>query len=387
MLPPMRAILGLVAVTGVAHADPVNLLTHTDATVEVSSSVNSDTFLPQHLVDGDLQTAWNSASDDPNPWVAFEVPANAHVDSVRLTVGFTKGAWFKQNHRISAIEVTGGDRAPMHVKLDPNSDKLQELVINSGGGRYRLRVESTEPGTNKDWDEIVISELEVWGTTAAPLAKPKTPRVTIGAGSSKVDCVHVLWPKAKGGRVTATEGVTRADWSAPVCTVERRPNKSKTHTTTLALVKGLVVTDKLEKTWTEAEDSTYDAHHLRSSELVLGSEPMLLVEDAADYYGDMTGSQRSTFTLYRHGTGKLVPVASWDTRSETIEMFSKARTCSLQAGKPEKPMPELVLTCADDESGYEAKDNKHHSTVMKLHWKGTAYDVPEAAHLKDEVPY
>lgn len=380
MLRAMRAILVVVALGRVAHGEAVNLLTHTPARIAVSSAVNSDTFVPDHLVDGDRKTAWNSAPGDAHASIQLRIPANAHVDTIRLTTGFTTGAWFKQNLRIKKLTLRHLGKS-RQITLDPDSDKLQDIPIDDTGGDYTLTVDETVRGTNKDWDEVVVSELEVWGTTPEP--RPASPHVMIG--SLDVDCVHALWPKAKGARVSATEGVTSVDWTEPLCTVERHAARSTTSTTTLALMKGLAVTDKIERTYAD-EDPGRSRHSLSWTAFDLGRERALVVDDKVESFGDMTGSRQDVLTLYRYGTGKLVPVTTWEEGAQSVEMWSQERSCTLKLGKSEQPMPELVLTCVETTTGFEAKDNKKTTAIIRFHWHGTAYDTPEGAQMPHVLP-
>jgi hypothetical protein len=89
--------LGALAVVGhggTAAADTqasVNLFTTVPTAVAVSSTVESNTILPAHLVDGKLDTAWNSHTGElVGAWIGARLPADVHVDTIKLTVGFTK---------------------------------------------------------------------------------------------------------------------------------------------------------------------------------------------------------------------------------------------------------------------------------------------------------
>src|SRR4051812_29610563 len=88
----------------------VELLHRTDASVRVSSTVQNPANLPLHLVDGSLDTAWNSRTDDlVGAWIEVTVPPGATVDAVRLTAGYTfvgaHGDLFPANQRVRSIRI------------------------------------------------------------------------------------------------------------------------------------------------------------------------------------------------------------------------------------------------------------------------------------------
>jgi hypothetical protein len=84
------ALAVTIAMAGTARAD-VNLLVSAPTTVAVSSTVDNAKIVPAHLVDGKLDTAWNSRTGDlVGAWVAVRVPKEAHVTSIKLTAGFVK---------------------------------------------------------------------------------------------------------------------------------------------------------------------------------------------------------------------------------------------------------------------------------------------------------
>ena len=67
----------------------VNLLVSAPSAVAVSSVEAGGRFPAANLVDGDPKTAWNSrAGELTGAWLAFRVPADARVTSIKLTAGF-----------------------------------------------------------------------------------------------------------------------------------------------------------------------------------------------------------------------------------------------------------------------------------------------------------
>lgn len=164
----------------------VELLHHTKSVVAVSSTVLNPKYQPEALVDGDLATAWNSRTGDlAGSWMAFRVPTDAFVTAVKLDVGFEskgpEGDYFTQNHRLKRVRISHGNKIVADAPLDPDKRGLQTIAISSPGGDFRIQVVAVAPGTRKTWRETVVSELEVWGHTPAPLAKPASPTVKVGS--------------------------------------------------------------------------------------------------------------------------------------------------------------------------------------------------------------
>jgi hypothetical protein len=163
----------------------VELLHATSSVVAVSSLVQNAKIRPEHLVDGDLETAWNSRTGDLRPWIRFRVPKAARVHEVRLTVGFThsdKGDdWFVMNHRIRAVELSRDGAALGRFLLDPDNRALQRIPLDQPGGDFTLAIVDAVPGTRAGWREIAISELEVWGALPAGTAPAHAgPQVRVG---------------------------------------------------------------------------------------------------------------------------------------------------------------------------------------------------------------
>lgn len=177
---PVAIDAGTAVDAGVAR---VELLHQYLAKVEVSSRVMNKTIKPEHLVDRDLDTAWNSRTGKlAGTWLDVLVFGTA-IDEVRLTVGHTgkgpKGEdYFAMNPRITKLSVLDGDEVITTATLDPDNRALQAVKLpRPATGTVRLRVDEVVMGTKKQWKEVCISELEAWGLPPAD-AKP-TARVPI----------------------------------------------------------------------------------------------------------------------------------------------------------------------------------------------------------------
>ena len=150
--------------------------------ITVSSQVNNPKILPAHLVDGDLNTAWNSATGDlVGAWIDVS-PAAGTLAELRLTVGHTghsaKGEdYFTMNPRIKRVHVEEGTRTLGVFPLDVTSRALQTIKVRASG-TVRIVVDEIVSGSKAGWREICISELEAWGAPPSEgWIAPTTPLV------------------------------------------------------------------------------------------------------------------------------------------------------------------------------------------------------------------
>jgi hypothetical protein len=163
----------------------VSLLERTRARVTVSSRVDNETDAPEHLLDGRLDTAWNSAPGDLGATITIEVPTQARVKRVGIVVGYDKltprGDLFLRNHRIRkvAIERAGGASVGVFT-LDPSDRRIQTIDLDEPGGALTLRVLEADAGTEPRFREIVVSELTVFGEAPDEvLLPPAMPEVNV----------------------------------------------------------------------------------------------------------------------------------------------------------------------------------------------------------------
>jgi hypothetical protein len=169
---------------------PIELLHAIPTTVRVSSRVHNKAITPEHLVDGDLGTAWNSLTGElVGAWIEVTLPAGARARELRMTIGHTghgpKGEdYFTMNPRIASASVTRDGAPLVQHRFEPAQRTLQAIVLPDGaGGTLRVRVDEIVAGSRARWREICVSELEVWGDpppgTKLP-AKPLAPTVLVG---------------------------------------------------------------------------------------------------------------------------------------------------------------------------------------------------------------
>lgn len=164
----------------------VDLLHTVDSTVAVSSKVDNPHDYPEHLVDGKPETAWNGKTGDLTGWIAFRVPKTARVLRVEITPGFdkvgSKGDLFTMNYRIKKVRITRQGQLIKEAALDVEKRSLQAIDIDAEGGDFKIDIVETVPGTQKNWRELTVSELRVWGRAGgAPENRAHIPKMAIGS--------------------------------------------------------------------------------------------------------------------------------------------------------------------------------------------------------------
>lgn len=164
---------------------PVDLIHALRSEVAVSSAYRDRSAEIARLVDGDLETAWNSASGDlVGAWIEVRIPVEAVVTSLEMTAGYTKTGGetdlFTANHRVVSLRVLRDGNEVGSFELDTDTRELQSLPLTGPGGVYRVEVGETLPGTRSDWRELCVSELRWMGR--APQMNPgeRIPRLAVG---------------------------------------------------------------------------------------------------------------------------------------------------------------------------------------------------------------
>jgi hypothetical protein len=206
-----------------------NLILHTDAHVTLSSRVDNPRDYPEHLVDGKLGTAWNGKTSDLHAWIEVELDARVYVEVIDITAGFDKDDLFEKNLRISKLKVERDGVLLREEALDVSRRGLQRIPIGAPGGKFRLTVMSTVPGTNPAWREVVVSELQVLGTAPPTLLHEdvRLPRMTVAEGSARAPLPADLQAVSFEGREGARGllGICAA-WKADVLAVVRKMQTS-----------------------------------------------------------------------------------------------------------------------------------------------------------------
>jgi hypothetical protein len=188
---------------------PVDLLQTLHPPIAVASTVGNRTDRPEHLVDGNLETAWNSRSGAlQGRAFSFWLPEGVTVDSLRMTAGFTRttprGDLFTQNHRLRRITVrrhgssaTAGPSFERSFDLDINRRDLQTIPIGQPGGHYTVQIDATEPGSQRNWREACVSELQVMGRGNFPAWRIQEPLVVDVVSMQDAPLVVGPFPNAR----------------------------------------------------------------------------------------------------------------------------------------------------------------------------------------------
>ena len=165
---------------------PVDLLAHAGTDIAVSSAYRDREGEIPKLFDGDLETAWNSKTEDlQGAWIEVRVPEDASVTSIEMTAGYTKTDsrgtdLFTGNHRVARVRVTHGGQELVTHALDTSSRELQTIPVSGPGGVYRIEIAEVMAGERDDWKEACISEIRVMGRVAEA-EEGRFPRYAIGS--------------------------------------------------------------------------------------------------------------------------------------------------------------------------------------------------------------
>ncbi|MDH5491875.1 MAG: hypothetical protein OEY14_07970, partial [Myxococcales bacterium] len=141
----------------------------------------------EKLFDGDLETAYNSATGSlVGTWIDVRIPDGASVTGIELTAGYTKvqhgrADLFTGNHRLESVRISRDGEALLTHSLDPEVRTLQRVPVEGPSGTYRIEIISLRPGTNADWRETCISELRVLGRAAGAEEGTRFPLFALGA--------------------------------------------------------------------------------------------------------------------------------------------------------------------------------------------------------------
>jgi hypothetical protein len=398
----MRALGVVMVLAATAHAD-VNLLKTVPTTIAVSSTVDNAAILPAQLVDGKLDTAWNSRTDElVGAWIAVRVPKGAHVTGFKLTAGFTHRQgnqdWFLWNARIKKLRISH-DTSSIDVSLDPNNRELQAIPFTGDAGDYKLEVLEIVPGARATWREIAVSEFEVWGDVDGKPRGGVKPTVVVGSLDappvSEAQCLKAMYPDAKnhklanGDRITAVHvvGLSKA---YVACRVDHIPDQSIETTSDIAAmtVAGQLAGAPISEVRINGPYQQFeiggDGPMVQRSDAVEAnplavspSESVLIVANTNEAQGMGGGGYETKSTLYRATPGGLVAVYTF-TSKDSVGEEETGNECDLAIGRARAPFADLVLGCTEistdwhnDDTTKRGRFTTPHTT--KLHWNGTAY--------------
>ena len=394
-----RALAVIVAMAGTAAADApkeVNLLTSVPTTVAVSSTVANKTILPAHLVDGKLDTAWNSLTGElEGSWVAVRLPKTVKVTKLRLTAGFTKtdpklGDLFTMNPRLRTIRIRHDGRWLQDTQLDPESRALQDVPLYGlPGGDIEVSVVDLVPGTKESWREVNLSELEVWGTLEGTAASPQKPVIKVGSFDgrlSRAECVRAM----KESTTDITEHRTEPFASDVEACVVRHGGEGMDAKGTIdvALVKhgakGGTLVAKLSpiEGWFHAGMSGTGPQE-EARVVDVEALPLTTTETALLVHIDEHTSSPSFYEgkkvtrLYRLAGAKLTQVLELQSSSRAGET-SDMSECSIVRPGIADALPDLDVHCLEGHSAYPGdksggdRDRQSESTTTYT-WKAGRY--------------
>ncbi|MDQ3370008.1 MAG: hypothetical protein M3680_31705 [Myxococcota bacterium] len=389
------ALAALVVFGGVAHADEKLIPT----AIAVSSTVDNARILPAHLVDGKLTTAWNSVTFDKSPWIAIRVPAAARVAIFKMTAGFTAidkklGDLFTKNHRIKHVTVYRNGARLGDFPLDIDSRELQTLKIDAAGGDFKIAIDATVPGTRKNWQEVAVSELEVWGTpdpAAKPPAKPVPPPVSLGSldnfpALTKAECARLLGAAtaqtvghAEIG-ITSTLTLCRRDLqekgtitaNVQLALVDRRTQAVLTQLPDITIANG-DYTDSFEYGNCARGCNATGSVDLEYVPLTT-AETVIAVTLAKGESTSHSGASDKTTTWYRASRKGLVQVLAYVSQSYGDEHDSSGSRCEMQPFVPVATVPKLLtVECQEWKEGIYEQHPFDNTRQQRFKWNGTVY--------------
>lgn len=164
---------------------PIDLLHAVPTELGVSTVYRGHPTQAARMLDGDPETAWNSATGDlVGAWIEVRVPEGARVTGAEIIVGFTHENagrdLFVANTRVTGMAVSVDGERIGSFALDAERRDLQPIVFEGGGGVYRFEVTEVLAGSNPNWREICLAEFRLMGTTPNPIPGQR-PRVGVGA--------------------------------------------------------------------------------------------------------------------------------------------------------------------------------------------------------------
>jgi len=391
----------------------VNLLTAGPSTIAVSSTVDNVKIRPEHIADGKLDTAWNSATGQIiGAWVEVRVPAGARIKQIKVTPGFAfsdkrQGDLFTKNARIKKLRLYHAGRPLKDVTLDATKRDLQTIDVDLAGGDLRLEVIAAEPGSKKSWREACISELEVWGTLpvgTVVAAKKVKPAVRLGSLDalpvlSKADCraaVLTASNKIEDSKISLDQQIaTSADIT--ICRFNREVRDSLDVTVDIAAVgrrSRAIIGTALTETIKQGEEPENQAtagmgptNHTDRIDLkvvpLTTKENALLVEIVSDEGAWFAGGGSTKATLYRVSTTNgLEDIASWTSSRDKGMEGGSSDECELVLPTVGAKLPKrLELSC------HSTNEDWHNDDVDKrgmndaertefLKWNGSSYVKP-----------
>ncbi|HIY54581.1 MAG TPA: zinc-ribbon domain-containing protein [Candidatus Dorea merdavium] len=124
---------------------------------------------PAMMLDGNLETSWQEGVDGPGigEQVTFYLDRVYEVKYLAFNLGnWRSGDYYRENHRPQRLTITMNGR---ETQVDFPDEKTKQWVAIEEGcdtSLITITIEDVYYGSNPDWDDTCIAEVEIYGEDA-----------------------------------------------------------------------------------------------------------------------------------------------------------------------------------------------------------------------------
>lgn len=124
---------------------------------------------PAMMLDGKLETSWQEGVDGPGigEQVTFYLDRVYEVKYLAFNLGnWRSGDYYRENHRPQRLTITMNGR---ETQVDFPDEKTKQWVAIEEGcdtSLITITIEDVYYGSNPDWDDTCIAEVEIYGEDA-----------------------------------------------------------------------------------------------------------------------------------------------------------------------------------------------------------------------------
>lgn len=124
---------------------------------------------PAMMLDGKLETSWQEGVDGPGigEQVTFYLDRVYEVKYLAFNLGnWRSGDYYRENHRPQRLTITMNGR---ETQVDFPDEKTKQWVAVEEGcdtSLITITIEDVYYGSNPDWDDTCIAEVEIYGEDA-----------------------------------------------------------------------------------------------------------------------------------------------------------------------------------------------------------------------------
>ncbi len=130
----------------------------------------TDRYKAKNTIDGDRTTVWaeNAESSGNGEYLVFTFDEPKLIEKVGIVGGYDKvvndkyGDRWDRNNRLKRIRVTYSDRSEEVVNLRDSRD-IQYFSVGKELKYFKIEILEVYRGSNKDWNDTSIAEVEIWG--------------------------------------------------------------------------------------------------------------------------------------------------------------------------------------------------------------------------------